>query len=115
MGKFLFGICVGLFVPILGALVAARLGLLSLSATEEPPIWETKLARMAVDAALAGTAQRLSNPTGVTDEELLEGMKLYRNNCGGCHGDASHPSQWGKKGFYPRVPQFGQSPPRRPD
>lgn len=70
---------------------------------------------MAVDAALAGTAKRLSNPTEGKDEELLEGMKLYRSNCGGCHGDASHPSQWGKEGFYPRVPQFRESPPRKPD
>ena len=115
MPKFLFGICLGLILPILGVLVAARLGLFSVYATQEPPTWETRLARMAVDASLAGSAQRLSNPTGKNDEELLEGMKLYRNDCAGCHGDSGRPSDWGTKGFYPRVPQFAQSPPRKPD
>jgi mono/diheme cytochrome c family protein len=42
-------------------------------------------------------------------------MKLYRNNCSGCHGDAGRPSRWGTQGFYPRVPQFAQSPPQKPD
>lgn len=115
MRKFLLGIGLGLFAPILGALVGARLGWLSVSATQDPPAWETRLARMAVDASLADSAPRLSNPTGARDEELLEGMKLYRNNCAGCHGDANRPSDWGIRGFYPRVPQFVQSPPRKPD
>jgi mono/diheme cytochrome c family protein len=29
-------------------------------------------------------------------------------NCAGCHGDAKARSDWGSKGFYPRVPQFWQ-------
>jgi mono/diheme cytochrome c family protein len=36
-------------------------------------------------------------------------------NCAGCHGDASRRSQWGATGFYQRVPQFAESPPRKPD
>src|SRR4029077_13686618 len=73
------------------------------------------LAGMAVDASVARSAPRLSNPIGANDEELIGGINLYRNNCAGCHGDASRPSDWGRRGFYPRVPQFVQSPPRKPD
>ncbi|MGO9851113.1 MAG: c-type cytochrome, partial [Steroidobacteraceae bacterium] len=65
--------------------------------------------------SVARSAPRLSSPIGSSDAELITGMKLYRNNCAGCHGDAGRPSPWGTGGFYPRVPQFAQSPPRKPD
>jgi mono/diheme cytochrome c family protein len=115
MRRFLLGLSLGLLVPVIGALLAAKLGLFSLYAIEEPPAWEIGLARMAVDASVARNAPRLSNPIRSNNEELLAGMKLYRNNCAGCHGDAGGPSHWGTRGFYPRVPQFAQSPPRKPD
>jgi mono/diheme cytochrome c family protein len=115
MRKFLLGFCLGLLLPILGALIAAKLGFFSVYATEEPPPWEINLARMAVDASVARTAPRLSNPIASSDEGLLAGMHLYRNNCAGCHGDTDGPSPWGTRGFYPRIPQFAQSPPQKPD
>jgi len=46
-----------------------------------------------------------------SDETLRAGMKIYRTNCAGCHGDFDQPSKWGANGFYPRVPQFPQAPP----
>jgi mono/diheme cytochrome c family protein len=42
-------------------------------------------------------------------------MKMYRDGCAGCHGDAGKPSDWGTKDFYPRVPQFDAQPPQKPD
>lgn len=115
MGRFLLGILVGLLAPMLAALLMARLGLFAVQATGEPPAWEVRLARMAVEASVARDAPPLHSPIEPSDAELLAGMKLYRNNCSGCHGDAAHPSPWGTQGFYPRVPQFAQSPPRKPD
>jgi mono/diheme cytochrome c family protein len=115
MKKFLSGLFLGLVVPILGALTAAKLGCFSVRATEAPPAWEISLARMTIDASVAHGASRIPNPIEATDDELIAGMKLYRNNCAGCHGDAGRPSNWGTRGFYPRVPQFAQSPPRKPD
>ena len=46
---------------------------------------------------------------------LLAGMKVYQDNCAGCHGGPSRPSEWGSSDFYPRVPQFARTPPRKPD
>ncbi len=108
MRKFFWGICVGLLAPILGALLAARVGFFSVRATQEPPAWETDVARMAFDASVARRAARLRNPVEPSEAELLAGMKLYRTNCAGCHGEADDPSPWGTAGFYPRVPQFAQ-------
>src|SRR5690349_6356723 len=115
MRGFLIGLLVGLLVPVLAVLLTARLGFFSVNATAEPPAWEVRLARLAVDASVARSAPPLPSPVGSSEAELLAGMKLYRNNCAGCHGDAGRPSPWGSGGFYPRVPQFAQSPPRKPD
>lgn len=115
MRTFLLGILVGLLGLVLGVSLTARLGLFSVNAAEEPPAWEIKLARVALDTSVARSAPRVSNPIGSSDAELLAGMKLYRNHCAGCHGDAGRPSLWGTGGFYPRVPQFAQAPPKKPD
>lgn len=114
MRRFLFGFCVGLLLPVIGVVLTAKLGFFSVSANAHPPALERSLAQMAVDASVARNATMLSNPTPPTDEELLAGMHLYLNNCSGCHGDTSGPSPWGSTGFYPRVPQFPQSPPQKP-
>jgi thiosulfate dehydrogenase len=42
-------------------------------------------------------------------------MKMYRDDCAGCHGDYGRPSEWGSQDFYPRVPQFALEPPHNPD
>jgi len=53
----------------------------------------------------------LKNPVTVSEETILAGMKIFRTNCAGCHGEFSHLSRWGTRGFYPRVPQFADAPP----
>lgn len=53
----------------------------------------------------------LKNPIPLSEDNLIAGMKIFRANCAGCHGEPGHPSQWGTTGFYPRVPQFADAPP----
>lgn len=101
----------GLFAIPVVMLVMAATGRLSVDGVSEPPPWEKRLAQTALEASLARRAQRLKNPTSGSDAELLVGMKSYKMNCAGCHGDYSGPSAWGSKNFYPRVPQFAQRPP----
>jgi hypothetical protein len=49
----------------------------------------------------------LSNPVAATDENLLAGMKIFRDACAGCHGDPSATSDYGAS-FYPHVLQFAK-------
>jgi mono/diheme cytochrome c family protein len=56
-------------------------------------------------------AANLRSSLAASEETLLAGMKIYRTNCAGCHGDFGQPSTWGSKAFYPRVPQFPDAPP----
>lgn len=103
----LLGLAVG---PALG-IVILSLGLWPWRGTSAPPKWETTLARKSLHAAVSHEAANLKSPMTVSDELLLSGIRIYRANCAGCHGDFSQPSAWGTNGFYPWVPQFADSPP----
>jgi mono/diheme cytochrome c family protein len=105
--KLLIGIVV--IVAILWA--TARIGLWPVNATATPPQFEAKLGQSVLQASLNRQAKGLTNPIQPTNDALLAGMKLFKTNCAGCHGEPGRPSQWGTRGFYPRVPQFGDRPP----
>lgn len=96
----------------LAILAFGMMGWLSFDSQAEPPGWEYRPAEAAKLASLAHAARGLRNPIDAHSEaDLLEGLKLFRMNCAGCHGIFNLPSRWGAKGFYPRVPQFGVDAP----
>jgi len=97
------GIC---FLP-LAALIAGFLGYIPVDGVSKPPMWEEKIAHEILEASLEKRAEGLVNPLKGTDEELLAGMRSFKDNCSVCHGDYMEPSKWGSTSFYPRVPQFG--------
>lgn len=100
---------IGILLPPAVLAGLARFGFLSSDAVSAPPGWETGFGEEALEASLERRAAGLRNPIAAGDEAaLLAGMRLYRENCAGCHGGARGPSQWGSGGFYPRVPQFWQ-------
>ena len=115
MRRIALALVAGMLIVPAGAGVLAWLGAWSVDATAPPPAWERALARRAVSASVARRAPRISSPIQATPDELLAGLKAYRNNCAGCHGTAAQPSEWGSEDFYPRVPQFAVAPPRKPE
>jgi len=115
MRKFIVGLIAGIFLVPALVLIAAFAGWLPVAATAEPPGWEVTLARRALSDSVARQAPALANPVSPCSEHLRAGMRMYRDNCAGCHGDAGKPSDWGSGGFYPRVPQFAAAPPSKPD
>ncbi len=100
----------GLFIGPLIAVILVSLGVWPWRATSPPPKWETTIATRSLHSALAREAKNLHSPIPASEETLRAGLKIYRANCAGCHGDFGQPSKWGANGFYPRVPQFAQSP-----
>ena len=112
MKKFLWGFVLGLLVvPGVGGIVAL-LGYVPVRATAEPPAVEGVVAQLALHRSVKRGAASLHNPLPAADATLLEGMKLYKNACDGCHGTADRRSEWGATDFYPRAPQFGTNSPR---
>lgn len=108
MIRFLVIFILGALATPLAFLFVGYAGGLPTRAIDEPPDWEEKIAERALDASIAKQAKGLQNPLTVNDEVLLAGMKLYVNNCSGCHGVYGEPSPWGTTSFYPRVPQFAE-------
>src|SRR3954451_16033602 len=91
---------VGVIVLPLGIVLLAASGLLSSDSVSQPPMWEAAIGERALEASLAARAKGLRNPIGANDNAaLLAGMKLFRDNCAGCHGGDSADSKWGARNF----------------
>ena len=115
MRRLALGVVAGLLVIPIAAWFLAWLGVFSVEARATPPAWERAIARMAFDASVARRAPQVANPIRLTPDALLAGMRTYRDDCAGCHGVYGRDSEWGSEDFYPRVPQFARTPPRKPD
>jgi mono/diheme cytochrome c family protein len=99
----------GLIISPLLFGIAAIAGWLPSKSNSPPPGWEMSLGMRALDTSLEHRSDGLKNPIAATDKAALAaGMKIYADNCAGCHGGATGASVWGSKGFYPPAPQFWQ-------
>jgi mono/diheme cytochrome c family protein len=114
MRNFAVGFVVGILSLPTAFLILAWLGFFPALANADPPAWERAFARIALNSYVSRHAPHLANPILATDENLLAGMKVFKDACAGCHGDPSATSDYGAS-FYPRVPQFAVAPPRKPD
>jgi mono/diheme cytochrome c family protein len=116
MRKFFLGFAVGILVLPVAAWVAAWLGMLPTEANAIPSRLEKAFAYLALDAAAARHAPHLGNPIAPTEDNLMVGMKLFKNDCAGCHGDPNTASDSDVDNtLYPRPPPFALHPPRKPD
>jgi mono/diheme cytochrome c family protein len=115
MRAFWLGVLVGMALFPLVGLVFVLMGWSPVRATADPPGWESVLGRTALASAVARQAPKLQNPIAATSENLRAGMKLFLDDCAGCHGDGVKRSRWGTTMFYPRVPQLGLNPTNKPD
>jgi mono/diheme cytochrome c family protein len=105
MRNFILGVVITLLVLILGGLSVAMLGLLPTKADSPPPRIERRIAMTAMDASMERHAPRVTNPVPPTDDNLIEGMKIYTMNCALCHGTLDNKPSPLKNSFYPPAPQ----------
>ncbi|SRR6266496_238820 len=106
MRKFLWGVIITLLVIVVGGLSYALLGYMPTHANATPPRWEESIAMRALDASMEHRAPRVSNPIPPTDENLIEGMKIYTMNCAVCHGRLDNQPSPLAHNFYPPAPQL---------
>jgi mono/diheme cytochrome c family protein len=105
MRKFIWGVIFTLLVLLLGGLALAMLGYVPTHANATPPRWEESLANKALDASMERHAPRVTNPVPPTDDNLIEGMKIYTMNCALCHGALNNQPSPLEDRFYPPAPQ----------
>jgi mono/diheme cytochrome c family protein len=106
MRNFILGVFVTLAVLVLGALGFLTFGYIPTTADAVPPRIETHIAMSALDAAMERHAPHINNPVTPTDDNLIEGMKIYTMNCALCHGTLDQKPSPLEKSFYPPVPQL---------
>jgi mono/diheme cytochrome c family protein len=110
MKRFILSIVILLVIIAVVVGLTTRFGFWPVAATTTPPRWEATLAQSALRASLSRQAAGLTNPVQASNDVLMTGQRMFKMNCTGCHGMPDHPSLWGTKNFYPRVPQFADEP-----
>ncbi|MGH9503661.1 MAG: c-type cytochrome [Terriglobales bacterium] len=105
MRNFILGAVIVLLLLFLGGLAIATLGFLPTNADSTPPKWERRIAMSAMDASMERHAPRLTSPVPPTDENLIDGMKIYVMNCALCHGGLDNKPSPLNHSFYPPPPQ----------
>ena len=111
MRNFVLGIGITILVLLIGGLGLALLGFLPTRANHAPPDMERHFAMSALDNSVERHAPRLNNPVPPTDENLIEGLKIYTMNCALCHGGIDRQPSTLAKSFYPPAPNLILHPP----
>jgi mono/diheme cytochrome c family protein len=106
MGKFIAGIVVTLVAVALGGLAFAYFGWMPTNADAVPSLLERRIAMTALDASMERHAPRVNSPVAPTDDNIIEGMKIYTMNCAVCHGTLDNKPSPLEKSFYPPAPQL---------
>lgn len=115
MKGFLYGIVFTIVVVVAGGFLYLLKGYVNIEADRPISGAEKKLAMSALDASVERHAPELKNPLQPTEQNLVEGARLYLNHCAGCHGlPSNRDSQFGRS-FHPPVPQFFKDAPDMPE
>src|SRR3989442_3382167 len=106
MRNFILGVIITLLVLVARGLCLARLGFVHTNADATPPSWEQRIAMSSLDASMERHAPRVNNPVPPTDDNIIDGMKLYTMNCAGCHGGLDNKPSPLAHSQYPPPPQL---------
>ena len=91
------------------ALLVLRLGLVPVSADVAPPGWETSLMGSALHASVARQVKGPPIAVSPTEENLIAGVRIYRDMCARCHGrTAVRPATLGASLYPPAPPLRGR-------
>jgi mono/diheme cytochrome c family protein len=115
MRNFVLGTVITILVLLIISLGAALLGFVPTNANTEPPKLEQQIAMSALDASIERHAPHLNNPVPPTDENLIEGIKIYTMNCALCHGGLDRQPSSLEKSLYPPPPSLILHPPDDPE
>ncbi|MEO8007267.1 MAG: c-type cytochrome [Betaproteobacteria bacterium] len=102
------GAALMLAVALIAAYAALRSGLIPANADAKPGWLETWAAATSLDATLGRDAPKGNNPVPLTEQNLLDGIQLFAQNCAVCHGSAKGTASASPiaKGLYQKPPQL---------
>jgi mono/diheme cytochrome c family protein len=102
------GVVLTLAVALTGVYALLRSGLIPANADATPGRLETWMAHTSLDATLRRDAPKGQNPVALTEQDLLDGVHLFAQNCAVCHGSAKGAASPAPiaKGLYQKPPQL---------
>jgi mono/diheme cytochrome c family protein len=106
MRGFILGVIITLVVLFVAGLLVAEFGLFPTSADATPPSLERRIAMTAMDSSMDRHAPRAFSPIPATDDNLIDGAKLYTMNCALCHGTMDYKPSALEHSMYPPPPQL---------
>ncbi len=105
---FLLGVLAVVLVQVIGAVIVVMMGLMPANADARPSRLEAWLVGLARDAYVTRTAQTTDVSANPTEANLIEGAKLYKDNCMGCHGGPEGTYRTFGRALYPPAPRFAE-------
>jgi len=115
MRNFILGILFTIVALFLAGIGLALLGFLPTRANSQPSETERHFAMSALDSSVERHAPRLNNPVSPTDENLIDGLKIYTMNCALCHGGIDRRPSTLEKSIYPPPPNLILEPDDDPE
>lgn len=111
--RLLKGFVLGIVAVVVLGLIVAYVGvtqglLIPANADARPGKLETWAARSSLHATLGREATKSPNPLPTTMPNLLDGIKLYGENCSVCHGVADGRASTIAAGLYQNAPQLAK-------
>jgi thiosulfate dehydrogenase len=94
----------GLVLAPLAAFLYFTYGNPPVAAADRPLPLEARIVRVPLHARISREMPAQS-PLALSDENLVAGARIYREQCASCHGLKDHPSKFGAN-MFPRTPQL---------
>src|SRR5258708_35056162 len=111
LGQSILVVLLGLIVLVLAALGFTMMGLFSTQANAAPPSLEGRVANRALVASMQRHAPRVTNPLTPSDQNLIDGLNIYYENCALCHVSLDRKPAALAKNLYPPAPNLISVPP----
>lgn len=105
MGKFLFGIIIGVLIVFAGVYVYFWSGMAPVATSAEAMPFEKRWARMALHKRVEKEMPR-NIPIQPDENNMVAGAQIYKENCSVCHGLPNQPQTAISKGMFPKPPQL---------
>ncbi len=105
MRKFVFGLIVGLLLPVVGGYFYIKAGKMPVATASAPLPMEEKIAHMALRARMQKEMPK-NSPVAADETNMTQGAHIYQENCAFCHGYPDQPASNAAKGMFPLPPQL---------
>lgn len=110
MGRFIFGVIIGLALFPLGLMAWFRWGNPPVAVADHPLPFEKQITGVALHARINREMPK-NAPIQPTDDNLIAGAQIYSDNCAFCHGLQGKASDTGAN-MFPGAPQLWRKHPR---